>query len=208
MNDGVFLIAGLFAWLITLVIGVFVLVCYAKIFKKGGEPAWAAIVPFYNIWVLYKLAFGKDKGYYALSIFIPCLNIVLAIVALVKLLKNFGADVVLVVCVIFVAPIGLGLWAFSDKYQYLGVVDNNDATSYQSQQYQQYQQPYTNYQYQQPNAQYNQQYQQSNMQYQQGNMQYQQSNMQYNQQYQQPDAQYNQQYGQQDVWNTNNGSQN
>jgi DNA-directed RNA polymerase subunit RPC12/RpoP len=43
------------------------------VFKKAGEPGWAAIIPFYSLWVLARVA---DKpGYYGLSIiglsFIP-----------------------------------------------------------------------------------------------------------------------------------------
>ena len=38
--------------IISLVLCVFVLVCMWIVFRKAGKPGWAAIVPFYNLYVL------------------------------------------------------------------------------------------------------------------------------------------------------------
>jgi hypothetical protein len=34
---------------------VFMYVCYWKIFVKAGQPGWASLVPFYNIYIWFKI---------------------------------------------------------------------------------------------------------------------------------------------------------
>ena len=34
-----------------------------KLFKKAGQPGWAAIVPFYNAYVLTKITWGGMAGF-------------------------------------------------------------------------------------------------------------------------------------------------
>lgn len=53
---GVAIVNNLFAT------GVLVLTLVARgfMFNKANEPAWATVVPFYNLYVLYKIA-GKTK---------------------------------------------------------------------------------------------------------------------------------------------------
>lgn len=62
-----------------------------KVNAKAGEPGWAAIVPFYNAYVLFKIAFGN--GWLVLLIFVPFANIVIAIMVWFKLAKAFGHGV-------------------------------------------------------------------------------------------------------------------
>ena len=38
-----------------LAIAVLGIVAMWKIFEKAGEPGWAAIIPFYNLYVLFKI---------------------------------------------------------------------------------------------------------------------------------------------------------
>lgn len=42
--------------LIVLVLLIIYLVGLAKVFKKAGKPGWAAIVPYYNNWILTEIA--------------------------------------------------------------------------------------------------------------------------------------------------------
>lgn len=37
------------------------------IFRKAGEPGWAAIIPFYNVYILYKITWGKVGSFYSFS---------------------------------------------------------------------------------------------------------------------------------------------
>lgn len=58
------------------------------IFRKADEPGWAAIIPVYNILVTIKVA-GKP-WWYILLLLIPIVNIVIAVLILNGLSKNFG----------------------------------------------------------------------------------------------------------------------
>ena len=48
-----------------------------RIFKKAGEPAWAAWVPFYNSWKMLEM--GNQQGFWAILAIIPFVNIVSAV---------------------------------------------------------------------------------------------------------------------------------
>ena len=45
--------------IISLVLCVFVLVCMWIIFRKANKPGWAAIVPFYNLYVMFEITWGS-----------------------------------------------------------------------------------------------------------------------------------------------------
>jgi len=89
-----------------------------KIFTKAGVPGWAAIIPFYNSYKLYELAWGN--GIYFLFGFIPCVNIVVSAILSVKLAKSFGYETVFgIVALWLFAPIGYLILAFGGA-EYIG----------------------------------------------------------------------------------------
>jgi hypothetical protein len=57
-------------------------------FEKAGEPGWAAIIPVYNYLIAIKIA-GK-QWWYILLMLIPVVNLVVYIMILDGLSKNFG----------------------------------------------------------------------------------------------------------------------
>jgi hypothetical protein len=57
-------------------------------FQKAGEPGWAAIIPIYNYLIAIKIA-GKP-WWYILLMLIPVVNLVIIIITLDGLAKNFG----------------------------------------------------------------------------------------------------------------------
>jgi hypothetical protein len=59
-----------------------------KTFEKAGEPGWAAIVPIYNIYLMCKI--GARPGWWTILFFIPCVNIIIAIIVSLDIAKNFG----------------------------------------------------------------------------------------------------------------------
>lgn len=59
-----------------------------KIFVKAGKPGWAAIVPFYNLYVAFEIA-GMN-GWMFLLLCIPIVNIVFAFKLYIGLAKAFG----------------------------------------------------------------------------------------------------------------------
>ena len=74
--------------IISLVLCVFVLVCMWIIFRKAGKPGWAAIVPFYNLYVLFDITWGSGMRF--LLMLIPLYNIILGIQTQIRLAKAFG----------------------------------------------------------------------------------------------------------------------
>lgn len=88
-----------------------------KVFTKAGEPGWAAIVPIYNTIVMLKIA-GKPWWWFILMI-IPLVGIVVMIIAVVALAKNFGKGVGFAIGLIILPFIFFPILAFSDA-KYLG----------------------------------------------------------------------------------------
>lgn len=107
---------------ISILIAVITIVALWKIFTKAGQPGWAAIIPFYDLYILYKITWGN--GWYFLLTLIPCANIVIYIITLVKLAKVFGKGAGFACGLIFLEPIFLCILAFGDA-QYQGIAQNN-----------------------------------------------------------------------------------
>ena len=103
---------------LSLAIIVLGIVAMWKIFEKAGEPGWAAIIPFYNIYVLFKITWGN--GWKFLFLLIPIANIVFAIITMVKLAKAFGKSGGFAVGLIFLSVIFYCILAF-DHSEYAGV---------------------------------------------------------------------------------------
>ena len=106
------------ATIISLALGVLLIVAMWMIFKKAGKPGWAAIVPFYNIYVEYEITWGS--GWRFLLLLIPIYNIILAIQTQVKLAKAFGKSGGFAVGLIFLPYVFNPILAF-DGSTYLGV---------------------------------------------------------------------------------------
>lgn len=109
---GMFAIISGAAVTIILVLGLW------KMFKKAGEPGWAAIVPIYNAYVLFKITWGK--GIKFLLTLIPIYNIYIIIKTQLKLAKSFGKGGGFAAGLIFLALIFYAILGFSDA-EYLGV---------------------------------------------------------------------------------------
>ncbi len=84
--------------LIELVLAILILAGLWKTFEKAGLPGWGAIVPIYNAYLMLKIA-GRP-GWWLLLYLIPCVNVIIAIVVVLDIAKNFGKG----------AAFGLGLF--------------------------------------------------------------------------------------------------
>lgn len=115
------LLAGLWAmmgtfWVAGMIVLVISLVAQWKINQKAGEPGWAAIVPVYNTYVSYKITWGN--GWAFLFMLIPLVNVVIAIITMVKLAQVFGQGGGFAVGLVFLPVIFLPILAFGNaKYQ-------------------------------------------------------------------------------------------
>lgn len=88
-----------------------------RIFTKAGKPGWAAIVPIYNAVVLLQVA-GKPV-WWIILFFIPIANIVVGILTLAGLARNFGKGAGYVVGMIFLPFIFYPMLAFGNA-RYVG----------------------------------------------------------------------------------------
>ncbi len=83
-----------------------------KIFAKAGEPGWAALVPFYNLYVLFKITWGQGSRFWLLLI--PVYNIVLLIQTYIKLAAVFGKGGGFAAGLIFLSPVFMLILAFGN----------------------------------------------------------------------------------------------
>ncbi len=81
-----------------------------KLFAKAGKPGWASIIPIYNTIVMIDIA-GKPL-WWILLLFIPVVNIVVSILIMVGMAKNFGRGTGTVLGLIFLPMIFLLILGF------------------------------------------------------------------------------------------------
>ena len=90
-----------------------------KVFSKAGQPGWAVLIPFYNIYVMCKVA-GRP-GWWLLLMLIPFVNIIIAIILNVDIAKNFGKGAGFAVGMLFLPFIFWPILGFgSAQYQGAG----------------------------------------------------------------------------------------
>lgn len=100
-------------WFMALVIWVLSIIAFWRVFEKAGQPGWAAVIPFYNLYVLVKVA-GRP-GWWFLLLLIPFVNVIVMLVIALDVAKAFGKSTAFGV---------VGLWLFSIiGYMILGFGD-------------------------------------------------------------------------------------
>ena len=112
-SAGVMLVYSIFV----LVIAVLTLVAMWKIFVKAGKPGWACLIPFYNMYCMYDIAWGN--GWLFLLGFVPCVNFVVMIMLYFKLAKAFGKGTGFGFGLVFLNTIFVLILGF-DNSQYIG----------------------------------------------------------------------------------------
>jgi hypothetical protein len=90
-----------------------------KIFTKANQPGWAAIVPFYNVYVLLKVV-GRP-GWWLVLTFVPGVVTIIFIVLMIDLARAFGKRGVFAVLLILLPFVGWPILAFGDA-RYVGRV--------------------------------------------------------------------------------------
>jgi hypothetical protein len=115
MGDG----PGLFFWTIIIGISILVLASVWKVFTKAGQPGWAAIVPIYNLYFLLQIV-GRP-GWWLLLMFIPVINIVVALIVYLDLAKSFDKSSLFGLGLFFLGFIFCPILGFGDA-RYRGPV--------------------------------------------------------------------------------------
>jgi hypothetical protein len=104
-------IFALFPFAFGLTLGVIAAVGLWKVYEKAGQPGWAALIPFYNVYILLKIA-GRP-GWWLLFLFVPLANMVVAFIVAIDVAKAFGKGAAFgcglaVLAFIFYPILGLG----------------------------------------------------------------------------------------------------
>lgn len=107
----------LISLLLALVLYVFISVCLMKVFRKAGrQDAWAAFVPFYNMWVYFEVA-GRP-GWWGLLGLIPFVGgvaaFVVGIIGSIDMAKSFGKSTGYGILLALLPFIGYPMLAFGD----------------------------------------------------------------------------------------------
>jgi hypothetical protein len=104
-----------FLYLAFVVIGI---VAGWKVFEKAGEKGWKVLIPFYNLYTLFRIA-GRN-GWWMLALFVPFVNIVVGIMLALDLAKHFGKGAMFAIFGLILFPyIGSLMLAFGEA-QYTG----------------------------------------------------------------------------------------
>jgi hypothetical protein len=97
--------------------GLIITVSLWHIFKKAGIPKWAAIVPFYNLAMVYRLV-GRPPRQSALLL-IPIFNIYLYIRLMNELSRTFGGDRLFTVFLLSSPIVAFPMLAFGRPAQHM-----------------------------------------------------------------------------------------
>ncbi len=107
-------------YFIALFLAIVVIVANWKVFTKANKPGWAAIIPVYNVWVLFEIT-GYPAWWSILSL-VPFVNIfpaVMTIIATFKLGKLFGKSTAFSICLILFPFVTYPMLAYG-KAQFQG----------------------------------------------------------------------------------------
>lgn len=78
--------------IIVIALAVLMVVSRWRVFEKAGLPGWGALIPFYNIYLRFKVA-GRPGGWTRWVLFPPVL-IILLIITCFDIPKRFGKPAV------------------------------------------------------------------------------------------------------------------
>ncbi len=99
-----------------LIFYILVIIAAWRIFEKAGEAGWKAIIPIWNIYILYKITWGI--GLLFLLLLIPVVGAIISIVTNYKLAKVFGHGLGYTLGLIFFPWLFMLILGFgSDEYQ-------------------------------------------------------------------------------------------
>ena len=89
-------------WTIIYIIWIVLVIAGAwKTFVKADKPGWGAIIPFYNTYLMIKVA-GRP-GWWLILFFIPIVNVIMWLIVALGISENFGHG----------AGYGILLWLFA-----------------------------------------------------------------------------------------------
>lgn len=138
ISDAIFVsLVGFFGliFFVIAVIAVLQIIGMWRVFTKAGEKGWKAIIPFYNIAILYKISgMSPYLVFVYIALFIPILNIFASIAIAIfnlyqkiNLMKAFKASTGMTVAMIMVSFITYLMLGFGN-YEYFGFNEEKEST--------------------------------------------------------------------------------
>lgn len=109
---------GIAGSIVSIVVGVFLLASLWCVFTKAGVAGWKSLIPLYNMYILYKMAWGN--GWLFLLTIIPVVNVVIGAICMYKLSKAFGHSFMFALGLIFLPYVFYPILAFGTS-RYLGI---------------------------------------------------------------------------------------
>ena len=100
----------IFLELIILAAAVVTIIALWKVFQKAGKNGWEAIVPVYNAITLLQII--GINPIWCLGLFVPVLNIVIAIAVAMRLAQGFGKETSFVVGLILLNTVFMSILGF------------------------------------------------------------------------------------------------
>ncbi len=101
------------AELILAFIIIFELAAVWTMFDKAGFPGWAAIVPFYNLYIFCKVA--DKSGWWVLLLFVPFVSLIFQILLFVAIAQNFNKGTGFMIGMVFLPFIFIPVLAFGNS---------------------------------------------------------------------------------------------
>ena len=105
-------LGGLIGALIGLAVFVIIFVGCWKMFTKAGQPGWGFIIPFYNIICYLKIA-DRPLWWFFLG-FVPIVNLVIAVIVVLDIARNFGKGTLFALGMIFLGGIFFPILGYGD----------------------------------------------------------------------------------------------
>jgi len=112
MENGPSPAVAIISIIIGLAIAIFFVIVWWKVFTKARQPGWAILIPFYNLYIMLKIA-GKP-GWWIILFFIPIANFIAIILMALGLAQNFGKGAGFAVGLLLLGIIFLPILAFGD----------------------------------------------------------------------------------------------
>lgn len=100
--------SGIFGFLLSIALSVFLIVSMWMIFVKADEPGWKSIIPVYNTYTFFKITWGN--GWMFLLLLVPIVNIIVGLMTVYKLSLSFGKGIGFTLGLIFLPMIFFRYW--------------------------------------------------------------------------------------------------
>ena len=114
-----------FFFLIGVVTTIIMIAAHWKMFQKAGKNGWEAVIPIYNLIVLFQIT--KTPMWMLLLLLVPFVGLVVPVILAINTAKAYGKDTSFAILLIFLPIVGYPILGFGDaRYIYDKSVNNQN----------------------------------------------------------------------------------